>query len=191
MPRTRPGLTRVTIVLSGVLILAVVGPPAGGAEAQSTPAAHTVRLANGAPPAPARIPDAAWLTGRWKGEGLGAVAEELWLPPAGAAMSGVFRLVRGDSVQFYELAALVEERGSLTLLIKHFGPSLQGWEEKDEVQRFPLVRKESDALWFDGLTIRQVGDDALRIWVLLEHREGGSREALFEYRRQDTRGAGP
>ena len=104
-------------------------------------------------------------------------------------MLGVFRLVREGSPQFYELVTLVEEEGSLALRLKHFEPDLVGWEAKQESVRFPLVRREEETLWFDGLTIRRIGDDRMRIWVALES-EGEVREALFEYRRAPIR-SGP
>lgn len=152
-------------------------------EAQTTRTEHTVRLDAGAEPPAASISDAAWLTGRWMGEGLGATAEESWLPPVGGRMAGVFRLVRDGSVQFYELVTLVEEDGSLVLRLKHFGPDLSGWEEKGESVDFPLVRRTADGLWFDGLTIRREGEGHMKIWVALQSEGEEVREALFEYRR--------
>ncbi len=98
-------------------------------------------------------------------------------------MVGVFRLVRDGSVQFYELVILVEEDGSLVLRLKHFGPDLAGWEPKDETVDFPLVRRTSDALSFDGLTIRRDGEDRMRVWVALGAEGEEAREAAFEYRR--------
>lgn len=133
--------------------------------------------------APRAPREEARVAGRGVGEGLGATVEEVWLPPSGGAMAGVFRLMREGSTEFYELVTLVEDGGSLLLRLKHFGPDLVGWEERDEVVTFPLVRREPGALWFDGLTIRRVGEDAMRIWVAIESREGDVSEALFEYRR--------
>ena len=159
-------------------------------EAQTARTEHTVRTDPGSERPAASISDAAWLAGRWVGEGLGATAEEIWLPPAGGRMVGVFRLVRGGSVQFYELVTLVEEDGSLVLRLKHFGPDLAGWEEKDESVDFPLVRRTSDVLWFDGLTIRRQGEGRMKIWVALEGEGEGVREAAFEYRRVVDGGEG-
>lgn len=167
-------------MLALLLLAAAAVPPAA---AQTPHTEHTLRLDDGTPPPPSTITDVAWLGGRWEGRGLGATAEESWLPPAGGAMAGVFRVARGDSVMFYELVTLVEEEGSLVLRLKHFGPGLVGWEEKDESVSFPLVRRTDDALWFDGLTIRRDGEDRMRIWVALGDAEGEVEEAVFEYRR--------
>lgn len=119
-------------------------------EAQTARTEHTLRLEPGADRPAASISDAAWLAGRWVGEGLGAT---------------------------------VEEARSLVLRLKHFGPDLAGWEEKNESVDFPLVRRTPDTLWFDGLTIRREGEDRMRIWVALQPDEGEVREERFEYRR--------
>ena len=152
-------------------------------EAQTAPTEHTLRLEPGTDRPAASISEAAWLAGRWVGEGLGATVEESWLPPSGGRMVGVFRLVRGDSVQFYELVTLVEEAGSLVLRLKHFAPDLAGWEERNESVDFPLVRRTTDTLWFDGLSIWRQGEDRMKIWVAMQPDEGEVREELFEYRR--------
>lgn len=183
----RPPVTPVTRVLLTMLLLAgsPLAPDGPVALVAQTPLTeNTLRADGSAPPPAASIDDVAWLTGRWSGEGLGSVAEETWLPPAGDAMAGVFRLADEDGVQFYEIVTVREVEGSLLLQLKHFGPDLVGWEESDETVDFPLVAKAHDTLWFDGLTMKRVSSDEMHIWVALE-REGDSeaQEALFQYRR--------
>jgi len=172
-----------SVAAASLTALLVLGSGAASGTAQESDTTHTVPSSENGDRPPASIDDLSWLTGRWIGRGLGASVEEVWLPARGGAMVGVFRLVREDSVQFYELVTLVEEEGSLSLRLKHFGPDLVGWEEKTESVSFPLVRRTSDALWFDGLTIRRVGDDRMRIWVALQSEGEDPREVLFEYRR--------
>lgn len=173
-------------------LLLVAAAAAAPANAQTAHTEHTLTPGEGTPRPRASISDVTWLAGRWVGEGLGAAVEEAWLPPAGGTMSGVFRLIRDGEVAFYELVTLAEVEGSLVLRLKHFGPMLQGWEARDESVSFPLVRRGDGVLWFDGLTIRRVGEDRMRIWVALEE-EGEVREALFEYRRaaRPPAGGGP
>lgn len=144
---------------------------------------HTLTRDGDHPVPQASIHEVEWLAGRWLGEGLGAVAEEAWLPPAGGAMAGVFRLVRDGEVELYEVVTLEEEGRSLTLRLKHFGRDLVGWEGKDEVVTFSLLKRDAETLWFDGLTIRRLEDDRMRIWVALAGEGEMPREALFEYRR--------
>lgn len=132
----------------------------------------------------ATIADAAWLVGRWEGTGLGSAVEESWLPPAGGTMSAVFRLSGEGGPRFYELMTIREdEEGSLTFDLKHFGPDLVGWEEREETQRFPLVAKDPRTLWFDGMTIQRDGGDGMRIWVALGDSDGDTTEGEFVYRR--------
>lgn len=177
----RPSLASRAALLS--MILVVCGFGTSAASAQTALTEHTVTLDDASAPPTASLDSVAWLAGRWVGSGLGATAEEIWLPPAGGAMPGVFRLVRDGAVELYELVTLVEEEGSLTLRLKHFDADLVGWEEKGESVSFPLVHRDQSTLWFDGLTIRRDGPDHMRIWVALG--SGGSevREELFEYRR--------
>lgn len=183
----RPPATSITRVLLTVLLLAgsPLTPDGPAALMGQTPLTeNTLRADGSTPPPAASIGDVAWLTGRWSGEGLGSVAEETWLPPAGDAMAGVFRLVGEDGVQFYEIVTLRVEAGSLVLRLKHFGPDLVGWEEREETVDFPLVARGDDTLWFDGLTMKRVSDDEMHIWVALGS-EGDSeaQEAHFRYRR--------
>ncbi|RYY34034.1 MAG: hypothetical protein EOP59_16885, partial [Sphingomonadales bacterium] len=51
----------------------------------------------------ATIADAAWLAGRWVGEGLGGQVEESWSPAMGGQMAGHFTLVQDGKPVFYEL----------------------------------------------------------------------------------------
>lgn len=152
---------------------------AAPALAQDGP--RTLSLDGAASP-PASLADAAWLVGRWTGEGLGAEAEELYLAPAGGAMPGLFRLTRADgTVMFYEILLLLEQDGSLVYRLKHFHPDLAGWEERTETVDFPLVRADAEGLWFDGLTFRRLGPDAMEVWVRIGGGEAGPREARFSY----------
>lgn len=143
---------------------------------------NTATAAPGAARPAATLADATFLEGHWLGTGLGGVAEEMWSPPAAGAMMGVFRSVREGKVFFYEILLVAEEEGSLTLKLKHFDAALKGWEEKDEVRSFPLVRKAADELWFSSITLRREGD-VLRCFVAIRHGEGKVVEEPFEMRR--------
>lgn len=176
MPRKLPGATALVFVLT-------LGPGVVPSTAQESDTTRTIRLTEDAPRPTASILDVSWLAGRWLGQGLGATTEEVWLPPTGGTMVGVLRLVRGDSVDFYELVTLVEEEGSLVLRLKHFGPDLVGWEAKGESASFPLVRRQEESLWFDGLTIHRLDEDEMEVWVALQQQDESIREARFTYRR--------
>lgn len=159
-------------------------------NAQSSQSEHILKLDDPSNRPPATIDRVTWLQGHWKGESLGGVSEEIWSPPAGGAMMGVFRHIREGRVVFYEMITLLEEEGSLMLRLKHFNADLTGWEEQNETVDFPLVKIDEEAAWFDGMTIRRLGEDEIVIYVLLESGEGTTREGVFPYRRAGPAGSG-
>jgi len=163
-----------------ILALAVVALSAPVARA-----AETRSAVPGAPAPPARVADLAWLAGAWEGAGIaGGAATEVYSPPAAGQIVGHFRQLRPDgSLWFYEIMSIAEAGGSLHYRLKHFDADLTGWEEKAQVVSFPLVAVEKDAWYFDGLTIRRDGPDGMVAAVRIGSKDGGSREAVFRYRR--------
>jgi hypothetical protein len=131
----------------------------------------------------ARIEDVAWIAGHWQGEAFGGLAEEMWSPPFGRSMMGMYKMVKDGEVVFYEFLTIVEERDSLVLRLKHFDGGLKGWEEKDVSIEFPLVAWTENEVNFDGLTFRLAAADALEAYVLLKHKDGGLEEVGFRYHR--------
>lgn len=129
------------------------------------------------------VADFGWLAGHWRGPGLGGVAEEVWSAPEANSMMGMFRLLKDDGVVFYELMSLQPDGGSVVLALKHFNADLTGWEERDEVRRFRLLRLTPDAAYFDGLTFRRIGADSVVVHVAIGQRDGTAREEDFRYTR--------
>src|SRR5688572_27278838 len=78
----------------------------------------------------ATIEDAAWLAGRWVGEGFGGQMEETWAPPVGGQMVGHFRYWRDGQPQIYEIMLMDVVEGGVRLRVKHFNPDFTGWEER-------------------------------------------------------------
>jgi hypothetical protein len=132
----------------------------------------------------ATLADMAWLAGHWTGTGLGGVSEEVWSEPAAGAMMGMYRLVVGGKVVFYELLTLVEENGSLALKLKHFNADLTGWEEKDRFVTFRLAKLTPAEAWFGGLTFKRVTNDRLEIFLALRGADGTIREEVFRMQRR-------
>jgi hypothetical protein len=91
----------------------------------------------------AQIEDVAWLAGHWRGTAFGGIIEEIWSPPLGNAMMAVFRLVKENKTEFYEIETISEESGSLILRLKHFAADLKGWEEKEETEDFPAGKNRT------------------------------------------------
>jgi hypothetical protein len=152
-------------------------------SAQGGPTANTLALEPGTASPPAALGDLAWLAGHWRGEGLGGVSEEMWSAPEAGSMMGMYRLMQDGAVVFYELMTIQADGASLVLTIKHFNADLTGWEERDEMESFPLVRLTPTAAYFDELTIRQVGPDAMEAFVVVNGRDGSRREEGFRYTR--------
>lgn len=148
----------------------------------STP--NTLRLSEGAARPAATIADAAWLAGKWTGEGLGGTVDEVWSEPGGGAMVGHFRLVKDGKPVFYEIMTILAHEGSLEMRLKHVNADMTGWEEKNDFVTFKLVKSEPDAIYFSGLTFRRTGDDVIEGYLALRDRATNTvREEKFIYRR--------
>jgi hypothetical protein len=142
-------------------------------------------LAARADPPAARISDAAWLAGYWQGEGMGGTIEDLWMPPAGGAMLGAFRLVRADGKPgFYELFAIEEHASSLRFVVKHFHPNWVGWEEKDKYVSLELTRMVPGELVFGGIAFRKEGEGILLVELAIRMKDGATRQESLRFRKK-------
>jgi hypothetical protein len=148
------------------VVLALFGSPFA-AQAQTPSAAQQ-----------ATIEDAAWLAGRWVGEGFGGQMEESWAPPIGGQMVGHFRYWRDGQPQFYEFLMMDVVDGGVRMRVKHFNPDMIGWEDKDEWITFEPVTAGPDALIFNGLEIRRESEDRIVMTIRLRHGETVSEEIL-------------
>ena len=153
------------------------------ALAQKGPTPNTLSFAPGAEQPRATIADLAWLQGHWQGEALGGQSQEIWSPPGAGGMMGMYRLIKDGKVSFYEILALVEEAGSLTLKLKHFNADLTGWEEKNEVRAFRLVKLAPGQAWFEGMTFNRIDADNILVYLAIDQKDGTAREVEFRYRR--------
>ncbi len=144
---------------------------------------NTVSLPEGATSPKADLSQISWMAGHWKGEAFGGVTEEIWSPPLGGSMMCVFKLVTDGAVNFYEICHLREVEQSLLFEVKHFQSDLKGWEEKDEVQSFKLVKIEGNRVYFDGFTFERIDANEANIYVVIEHEDGSTEEVKFNYKR--------
>jgi hypothetical protein len=101
----------------------------------------------------------------------------------GGQIIGHFIQMDRDGIAFSEILSIAEIDGTLEYRLKHFNADLTGWEEKDEMARFPLVALEEGAAYFDGLTLRRDGPDGLVAAVRMERADGTGRDLVFRYRR--------
>jgi hypothetical protein len=123
-----------------------------------------------------------WMAGSWRAEAFGGTVEELWAPPAGGQMVGLFRLFTSEKVNFYEIIALLPVEGRLTMRLKHFHADLRGWEEKDETVDFPLLDQEGEFWYFRGLTIHQESSEKMNVYLRMR-RQGQVEIVPFRFKR--------
>ena len=128
----------------------------------------------------ATLQDIKWLEGNWKGEAFSGTYEENWSKPFGGSMMFSFKLVVEDKIVFYELGHIVEKDGTLEYQIKHFDANLNGWEEKDESEKFRFIKKEGNKMYFDNFTFEYVSEKHVRIYAFFED---SKEEMVFNFKK--------
>ena len=169
--------------IAGVALLIVLS--AGAALAQSQRTEHTLKLDDPANQPKAELGHVTWLVGSWTGTAFGGTFEEVWNPASAGSMVGMFKVLKENQVQFYELMLLVEEEGTLNLKVKHFNPDFSAWEEKKEYVTFRLAKIEEDAIHFSGISFYRVGPDEIHAYLTLRDGDKVWEEKLV-YLRQKT-----
>ncbi len=146
---------------------------------------QTLSLKEGETSPKANIEQIAWLTGAWRGEALGGIAEDIWSPPSAGAMVGSFRVISGGKIKFYEIEIIREHQNSLVLQLKHFNSDLTGWEEKNQTVDFPLVKITENAAFFDGFSIIRINENQIKMVVRVgdKQKEKAPQELEFNYTR--------
>jgi hypothetical protein len=114
------------------------------------------------PAAPkATLADVAFIAGHWRGTVGTGLSEEIWAPPAGDNMVGMWRLVMGDQVQLFEFLTIVQDADGPVFRLRHFDRRGVGREEKDRPIELKLVSWKAGEAVFEG---RDYGDTgALRL----------------------------
>ena len=126
---------------------------------------------------PASLEDVAWLQGHWVGEMPEGPVEHVTLGPQFGHLPGFVRAVNPQGVIFYEISLIAEVAGSLTVRVKHFTAQLAGWEAQDTYIDRPLVARDAENLYFDGITYSRTGPDSYVVYFL--NRSGSEeRETL-------------
>jgi len=120
------------------------------------------------------------MIGRWEGIDGESRLEEIWSPPNGNIMMGMFRLVQVGVPSFYEFMLLKPGVNGLRLHIKHFSLELVSWEEKESSVSFDLVEINGREAVFcpqasgsSGWAVYRIADDG---W--LEFVEIGEEETV-------------
>jgi hypothetical protein len=95
------------------------------------------------------LADLDWIVGSWIGEQENTRIEEHWTEAVGDSMMGSFKMVKDGKPVFYEFMLFEQDDQGVTLRIKHFGPGLDGWENKDESVDFDLVSTQPGRATFE------------------------------------------
>jgi hypothetical protein len=128
-----------------------------------------------------QIEKLSWIAGSWQGEAFGAKTEEVWNPPSGGSMMGMFKLYSDNEVMFYELMTIRQTGTTILMQLKHFNNDLSGWEEQNETVDFKLVKVEEGIVYFDGLTFERVSENEMNVYVVIGDDDGCVKEEKFAY----------
>jgi hypothetical protein len=174
--------------LSGVLLpflLSLCGPLYGQSVAASeSHTEHTFRLSDGESRPAATLADASWLVGSWTGTAFGQQFEEIWSEPSAGSMVGMFKLLDGEDVSFYELMLMTVDDGTLSLKVKHFNADFSAWEEKGDFVDFRLVAFTENELHFSGISFYKRRDDHIDGYIVMRNKEEITEHHL-KYERRD------
>jgi hypothetical protein len=121
----------------------------------------------------ARLEDLAWLEGPWSGRADGDEVEEVWTAASAGEMMGMFRCISEGKVRFYEFMTIAKGPDRTDLTVKHFGPGLVGWEEKDGAARFALTESTGKRAVFH----QDSGSKPL--WLVYENLDGSGLRIYF------------
>lgn len=174
------------LVVAAVLALVAVRPDAQETRRTAGPVRPAAPISSQAEPT--TINNAEWLTGRWTGEGLGGVMEEVWSPPRGGQMVGHFALYRDSAPVFYELMLIDVVAEGLRMRVKHVNPDGTAWEDKDVWTTFDPVSaapmtSEWGAIQWDALSLTQTGPDTMTGAIRIRERDGSVQEHALTFRR--------
>lgn len=144
---------------------------------------HTFTLSEGENPPEVTLDAFHLLVGSWTGTIFGEKFEEVWNPPSSGSMMGMFKIHDDEQVNFYELQLITDDGEGLALLVKHFSPPFDSWEDKDEYVRFPFIGLEENAIHFEGISFYPQDADNMLAYILLRFGDE-VREELITYQRQ-------
>jgi len=140
---------------------------------------HTFALSDGESAPVVTLDDLSLLVGSWTGSIFGEQFEEVWNPPSAGSM---MKIHDGDEMNFYEMQLITDDGEGLALLVKHFSPEFEAWEEKGEFVRFPFIGIDDDAIHFSGISFYREDANNMTAYILLRFGEE-VREEKITYQR--------
>jgi len=121
------------------------------------------------------------LEGCWDGDGLGGTVSECWVIAENGRADGLFVLRSNNSPNFSEILTIDAFDDGVEMRLKHVGPDMTGWEEKDDFVKFSLLSVEPDRLIFKGLVLIFDGDDHMKAELQMTYGEGDVRTVTFDF----------
>jgi hypothetical protein len=168
--------------VSTSLTLGVLAGHAGAVPV--TPRAMIRLLKPGEAPQPCALTNLKWMEGSWIGQMPFGPVELVNLPIAAGHLPGFVRATNADGVVFYEVCLYAQVGASLIQRVKHFTPSLEGWEARENHIDRPLVEREGDTFFFDGITIVRSGPDSYTVYFLDRDGEKERDTIVVPFRRK-------
>jgi len=172
--------------LQALLIASMVmaASPSIAQDPAGSPRSMIKLLAKGASGPPTTIADLAWLEGHWIGDMPEGPVEHVILGPRFGHMPSLVRAVGPNGVIFYEIGVFAQAGDSVTVKVKHFTPTLVGWEGQDVHIDRPLVDRDADTLFFDGITFLRTGKDSFTVYFLNRSGQEERETLVIPFRRR-------
>jgi hypothetical protein len=133
------------------------------------------------------LSDFSMLIGHWRGDGLGGICEETWLPESGGIMLGTFKLISEGKVSFFEIMSLSIDSLGPAVKVKHFNSDMTAWEEKADMVTFRYDSANADRIFFGGLSFSKPANDSLRIGVTFKMKDGTTREEFIHCKKVELK----
>ena len=109
----------------------------------STGSASTGAAASGS------ISDISFISGSWKAVAGDRSIDAVWSSPVGESITGYVRVMKDGKVVLYELFAFEQSEHGLVALVRHFGPGLVAWEEKENPNHYRFLQAEKGRALFE------------------------------------------
>ncbi len=135
-----------------------------------------------------------WMAGSWIEDQEERRCEEIWSSPDADTLMGMFRWISEEEVSFYEFMVIKSTEKGAELHVKHFHPTLIGWEERERFQGFALTEVEEGHALFvaippdddpdavgGALTYQLNADDTLTVQLI---QPTGEIKLTFHFRRE-------
>ena len=85
------------------------------------------------------ISDVRFIEGSWKAVAGDRSIDAVWSSPNGENIVGYVRVTKEGKVVLYELFAFEQTESGLIALVRHFGPGLVSWEEKENPNHYDFM----------------------------------------------------